>query len=173
MIINPRWGRQIQYDPSALLAVQSAGAITSIAGGISQSNAANQNAQIQEQQGNLALQESQINANNAAFNETQQVQNQRLAFLANGVSLEGSPSLVLAQSKQYAQTQVNSILNEGAAQYNLSQEQAAVTKNQGRAALISGLAQGVGSEATGVGEFTKAGGTFNSNLPLSGKNIPL
>jgi hypothetical protein len=158
MIINPRWGRQIQYDPTALLAVQSAGAIAQVAGGIGGVGAANQEADLQRQQGQIALQESQVNANNAAFNETQAVQNQRLAFLANGVSLEGSPSLVLAASKSYAQTQVQSILDQGAAQYNLAQREAAITQNKGRAALIADVAQGVGTEATGVQKFIQAGG---------------
>jgi hypothetical protein len=144
--------------PTALLAVQTAGAVSSIAGGIGGISAANQEAQLQKQQGNIALQESQVNANNEAFNETQAVEKQRLAFLANGVSLEGSPSMVLAQSKAYGQTQVNAILNQGAAQYNLAQQEAAITQNKGRSALIADVAQGLGTEATGVQKFIKAGG---------------
>lgn len=144
--------------PTALLAVQSAGAISSIAGGIGGVSAANQEAQLQKQQGDIALRESQVNANSAAFNETQAVENQRLAFLANGVSLEGSPTKVLAASKSYAQTQVQSILDQGAAQYNSAQEEAAITKNKGRSALIADVAQGMGSEATGVQKYIQSGG---------------
>lgn len=173
MLINPRWGRQIQYDPTALLAIQTAGSVASVAGGVGGLNAANEEAQLQKQQGNIALQESQINANNEAYNQTEAVQKQRLAFLANGVSLEGSPSMVLAASKTYAQTQVNSILNQGAAQYNLAQEQAAITQNKGRSALIADIASSVGTESQGVGKYIQSGGTFDSSKPLSGKNIPI
>lgn len=156
-LLDPRWGPHMHYGPAALLAVAFAGAGASIAGGIGGMNSANQEANLQKQQGEIALQESQVNANNEAFNQTQQVQKQRLAFLANGVSLEGSPSLVLAQSKAYGQSQVNSILNQGAAQFNLAQESAAITQNKGRSALIGGIAEGVGMAAGGVSAATKAG----------------
>lgn len=152
--------RPREYGPAALAlaGVQAAG---SIYGGISAEQSANQEATLQQQQGNIALQESQVNANNTAFNETQAVQNQRLAFLANGVSLEGSPSLVLAQSKAYGQTQVNSILNQGAAQYNLAQEEATITQNKGRAALISGIL-GAGTAAAKGGTSGTLAGLFNN-----------
>jgi hypothetical protein len=153
-------GFGVNRGPAAL-ALAGVQAVGSIYGGVSAEQAANQEASLQQQQGNIALQESQVNANNEAFNQTQAVQNQRLAFLANGVSLEGSPSLVLAQSKAYGQTQVNSILNQGAAQYNLAQEEAQITKNQGRAALISGIL-GAGSAAVkGYSSGTQAG-LFNT-----------
>ncbi len=137
--------------PVALLAMQTAGAVSQVAAGFGANAAAQQEATLQEEQGKIALTESQINANNAAFNFTQQVQGQRLGFLASGVSLEGSPTKVLASSKEYAQTQVQSILNQGAAQFNLAQRQAALTISKGRAGIIAGLAQGVGTEATGIG----------------------
>jgi hypothetical protein len=152
---------------TSLLALQSAGAISGIAGGIGGLAASNQEAELQKQQGAIALQESQVNANSAAFNETQAVQNQRLAFLANGVSLEGSPTQVLAASKSYAQTQVQSILNQGAAQYNLAQESAAITQNKGRSALIADIAQGAGTEASGIQKYIQGGGT-NKNTPTGG-----
>lgn len=161
-------GFAIYRGPEAMLAIAFAGAGSSIAGGIGGISAANQEANLQKQQGDIALQESQINANNAAYNSTQQVENQRLAFLANGVSLEGSPTAVLAASKSYAQTQVNSILNEGAAKYNLAQEEAAQTKNKGRAALVAGIAQGVSSAAGGAGKAYEAGVFNPGGMSLSG-----
>lgn len=168
MKLDLRWGRQIQYDPGTLLAVAFASAGASIAGGIGGMTAANQEANLQKQQGEIALRESQVNANSEAFNQTQAVQKQRLAFLANGVSLEGSPSLVLAQSKEYGQTQVNSILNEGAAKFNLAQQEAAITRNKGRAALIGGIASVVGTAAGGVSAATKAGLFNPGGMTVSG-----
>ena len=148
--------------PTALLAVQSAGAIAQVEGGIGANSASQQEAELQKQQGQIALTESQTNAANAAFNLTQQVQGQKLQFLANGVSMEGSPMEVVASSKSYAQTQVQSILNQGAAQYNLAQEGAAITQNKGRAAIIAGLAQGMGTEASAFEKFTQATGGGNN-----------
>lgn len=155
------WGRPLRcYNPGALLAIQSVGAIAQVAGGIGASGAAGQEAALERQQGQIALTESQTNANNAAFNLTQQVQGQKLQFLANGVSLEGSPSEVLASSKKYAQEQVQSILNEGAAKFNLAQASAAITQSKGRAALIAGMSEGVGTEATAIQKATQAGFKF-------------
>lgn len=151
-----RWHRR-HYDPGTMLALATVGGGMSIAGGVGQMQQANKEAAFQQQQGAIALQESQVNASNTAFNLTQEVQKQRLAFLANGVSLEGSPSMVLAQSKAYGQTQVQSILNQGAAEFNLAQEQAANTRNAGRAALIGGIASAFKDVGTaGSGAF-KAG----------------
>ena len=112
--------------------------IGSMYGGFTAHAAAGQEAKLQEQQGQIAEQEAQVNATNEAFNQTQQVERQRIAFLANGVSLEGSPSMVIAASKDYGQRQVNAILAQGAARSNLAYEEASITLDKGRAALVSG-----------------------------------
>lgn len=156
--------------PAALAAATAFSAVSSIAGGISAQSAANQQAKLQEEQGGIALKESQINATNEAFNQNEAIGKQRLAFLANGVSLEGSPALVQAQSTKYGQQQVQSILDQGVANYNLAQRNAAVTKNQGRAALIAGLASGVGTAAQGGYALSK-GGAFDS--PAKKNVIPV
>lgn len=150
--------------PAALAGATAFGAVSSVIGGFSAMNASNTEANLQKQQGALALSEAQTNAQNTAFNETQAVGKQQLSFLANGVTLEGSPSLVVKQSTAYGQQQVNSILKQGAAQDSLAIAQAAQTQNQGRAALIAGISQGVGSAASGIGNLYKAG-AFDSTSP--------
>lgn len=147
--------------PAALAGATAFGAISSTIGGFSAMNAANTEAGLQKQQGALALSEAQSNAQNTAFNLTQEVGRQQISFLANGVSLEGSPSAVVKSSTAYGQQQVQSILNEGAAQDKLAIAQASQTQNQGRAALIAGISQGIGSAATGASNLYKAG-AFNS-----------
>jgi hypothetical protein len=132
-------------------------AVSSITGGISQNKASKAEADLQAQQGKIALDEAQTNATNEAYNQNQQIGQQRLAYLANGVSLEGSPSLVLAESKKYGQSQVDSILKSGAAKYNLAQQEAAITRNKGRAALIAGITEGVGTIGTAAGSAYKSG----------------
>lgn len=143
--------------PAALAGATAFSAISSIAGGISGASAANTQAKLQEEQGGVALAESKANATNEAFNENEALGKQRLAFLANGVSLEGSPALVQAQTQAYGQQQVQSILTQGAAEYALAQKNAAVTKNQGRAALIAGFGSAVGTTASGINTGYKAG----------------
>ncbi len=113
----------------------------SIYGGIEANKSANREASLQQQQGEIALEEAKINAGNEAFNQTHAVQNQRLAFLANGVSLEGSPSMVLESSKAYGQSQVDSILRQGQARKNLAYSEADITRNKGRTAMIGSYFQ--------------------------------
>lgn len=139
-------------------------AVSSIAGGMSAQSAANQQAKLQEEQGAIALKEANANATNEAFNQNQAIGKQRLAFLANGVSLEGSPSMVLQESKKYGQQQVQSILDAGAANYNLAQKSAAITKNQGRAAMIAGFGQAAGTVASGASSLYSAG-AFDTKTP--------
>lgn len=152
--------------PAALAGALAFSAVSSVAGGISGQSAANQQAKLQEEQGGIALKEANTNATNEAYNQSQALGRQRLAFLANGVTLEGSPALVQEQSRQYGQQQVQSILDQGAAQYNLAQKNAAVTRNQGRAALIAGIAQGVGTAAAGAETLNKVG-AFDKAKPIS------
>lgn len=156
--------------PAVLAGAIGFSAVSSIAGGISAQSAANQEAKLQEAQGGIALAESKVNAQNEAYNQTQAVGKQRLAFLANGVSLEGSPAEVLAESTRYGQTQVDAILKQGSAQYTLAQQQAAITKNQGRAALIAGIASGVGTAATGASTLYKAGAFDPAKPPVIKNN---
>jgi hypothetical protein len=138
------------------------GAVATVYGGISGMIASNQEAALQRQQGQTAIQEAEINAKNEAWNQTQAVQNQRLAFLANGISLNGSPALVLAKSKEYGQSQVDAILAQGTARAKLAYGEAAITENKGRAALIGALASGAG-KAYQSGLFDSSASTKDAN----------
>lgn len=134
--------------PVLLASAAGFSAISSIAGGFAGQKAANDEADLQVEQGNIALAESKANAANEAYNQNQAVSKQQLAFLANGVSLEGSPADVLKESTKYGQAQVDSVLRQGVSQYSLAQKQAAATKNQGRTALLAGITQGLGTAST-------------------------
>ena len=132
--------------PLALVA-----AAGSIYSGFAGKSAYDAESNLQRQQADIAASEAQVNAKNEAFNQTQAVQNQRLAFLANGVTLEGSPALVLEESKKYGQSQVDAILRQGAAKKALGYAEADISKNKGRAALIGGFTDAAGSLAKGIG----------------------
>ena len=132
-------------------------AASSIYSGFAGKSAYDAEGNLERQQADIAASEAQVNAKNEAFNQTQAVQNQRLAFLANGVTLEGSPALVLEESKKYGQGQVDAILRQGAAKKALGYAEADISKNKGRAALIGGFTQAAGSIAQGIGSGQKAG----------------
>ena len=141
----------------ALTAISVGGSIFS---GFAANSAANQEAKLQRQQADIALQESQINAQNEAYNQTQAVQKQRLAFLANGVSLDGSPALVLEESKRYGQSQVDAILRQGQAKSSLLTGEAKITQNKGRASLVGGFTSAAGTLAT-TGMYAKSAGMLD------------
>lgn len=157
------------YDPVTLMmaAATAVSVGTSVYGGIQSNKAAKEEAAMQAQQGELAYQEAQVSATNEAFNQTQSVQRQKLAFLSSGVSLEGSPLMVLDQSRQYGQSQVDAILRQGSAQKSLADQEAKITKNKGRAALVSGIGSGI-SKAIGGGVDMNKAGAFDSK-PVTSK----
>lgn len=148
--------------PALLAGATAFGAISAIGGGISSSIASAGEARLQRQQGDIAQNQAQIDATNEAYNQNQAVGRQQISFLANGVSLEGSPSTVIKSSQAYGQSMVNSILNQGAARKALSDAEATQTINQGRAALIAGIAQGVSTTGQGIYSLYK-GGAFDSS----------
>lgn len=158
------------YDPGtlAVIGVVMAGASagSSVMGGMAAQKSANQEAELQREQGDQALAEAKVNADNEAFNQSQAVGKQRLAFLANGVSLEGSPTTVLEESRKYGQSAVDAIIKQGVAQKNLSYGQAQITKNQGRAALIAGYGQAAGTIAGGISTANKSG-VFDPTKPTT------
>ena len=129
----------------------------SIYGGMQANKASKEEAGLQREQGDIAAQEAQVNASNEAFNQTQAVQRQRLAFLSNGVTLEGSPAVVLEASKNYGQSQVDAILRQGAARKTLADRSATITENKGRAALVGGYMSAAGTVATGAASAYSSG----------------
>lgn len=153
--------------PAVLAGAIGFSAVSSIAGGINGMVASNGEAALQRQQAEIAGRQAQDNATLETFNQKTAIGRQQISFLANGVSLEGSPSLVVKQSEDYGQMQVNSILRQGAATSALLKAQATQTQNQGRAALLAGIAKGAGTAAEGGYTLYKAG-AFDAPLSPNG-----
>lgn len=149
--------------------VASAGA--SIIGGIQANNAAKREASALQEQGRLAQEESLREAQLHADDVRRFHRSQSVAFTKNGVSLAGSPLLVLDETVSRGQEEVDSIVKSGNAQQNLYNQNAQQAKNKGRAALISGFASAAGSVAQmgGSGLFkapTNGGRTVMNPVPL-------
>lgn len=162
-----RFEIKLYRGPAALFAAAlSAGG--EIIGGIQQDRASKREAALQEQQGQLAYDEAQRNAELEARDQTQFVQQQKMAYLANGVSLEGSPLSVLEESRSYGQKQVQSILDQGAAYKNLMYQSATNTRNKGRAALIGSFFKGAGDIGMGIYNFGQAGGFKSTSFKSGG-----
>ena len=149
------------------MAIAAAG---SLYAGYSGYESSKKEASLQKAQGEEATREASVNAANEAYNQTQMVEKQRLAFLANGVSLEGSPSMVLASSKAYGQQQVNEILRQGQARAGLAYGEAAITQQKGTAALLSGITGAAGDIYKLNPGSPTGGSSAYANLMASNQN---
>jgi len=124
-------------------------AAATITQGFQQKGAFDAEANLLEDQGRLQAEESQAEAQRVANNRRKFRKRQKLAFLKNGVTLAGSPLLVLEETIRESQEEVNAIARRGTAQAKLRFQQAAIKRSTGRAAVIGGF----GSAAT-TGVFT-------------------
>lgn len=149
----------------AVLAVAGAGA--SIYGGISAYQSGQATAKLQREQGDLAASNANANAQIQADNVRKTAARQKMDFLANGIDFSGSAVLTTQDTLNQGQKYVNAVNAQGAAQQKLDYENANVSSNQGRAALISGFGHAaVGTFSAyklgafnGLGESTASSGT--------------
>lgn len=143
------------FDPvtaAIILGTTSMGA--SVYSGYQQNKAAKAEAAALNDQANLAQAEASRSADIAQQENDRLRRSQKLAFIKSGVSLEGSPLLLLEQTRQFGKEQVQSILSRGQAQAGVLSTQASQAKNQGRAALVGGI----GSAAqAGLNTFAQIG----------------
>lgn len=138
---------------------------SSIMGGISANKAAKQEAGFLQEQGRIAQQEADREAALHAEDVRKFQRNQAVAFTKNGVSLAGSPLLVLDETTSKGQEEVDSIVRSGAAERTLYNQRGVMAKNQGRAALIGGFAQGFSTAASGFSTYSSATRTQALNKP--------
>lgn len=73
---------------------------------------------------------------------------QKLAFLANGVTITGTPQLVLDETKTQGQQEVNALARRGDAFASLAYRKAGVMRNEGRAAFIGSIFESFGQGAS-------------------------
>lgn len=126
-------------------------AVSSIVGGMQQNSAAKEQANYAQAQGILnaeeAVRQSAASAQQEADMADDARRKQKLAYLKSGVSLEGSPLLMMEETRLRGERNVDEITTAGGyASAAASQEgrtQAQNYKASGRQAFISGLGQGV------------------------------
>ena len=126
-------------------------AVASIGGGISQASEARSQAKSAQEQ-------AEVQARATAREAIDVEKRQKLSFLKSGVALEGSPLLILAETREKGLENVEAIQGQG-------RQQAKSILRGGRSALIGGLTSaaqtGVGSISTAPRENLGGGGTFN------------
>jgi len=126
---------------AATAAVVSAGA--SIYGGIQARKQAKKEAA-------LINEDAQHQANQHAKDVEKFRKRQKVAFLSSGVSLEGSPLLVLEETRKEGEEEVARIRRGGQIRSDIRQQ-------QGRDAFVSGVLGGISSLAGGVSKAGKVG----------------
>ena len=137
-----------------LLAVSTVGTVVS---GFQKNKAAKAEASLLEEQGQIARDEADAEASRVAEANSKFIKRQKLAFLKNGVSLAGSPLLILDESQAESAKQVAAIQKSGQSQQTLAQRKAKITKSAGRAALVGSVFQAGGQAASGFVAGKEAG----------------
>ena len=106
-----------------------------------------------EDQGALARLENEAEAERVGKQRERFIARQKLAFLKGGVTLEGSPLIILEESEEEAEKEVEALRKRGFALESFAQQQAAATRTSGTARLFGSLASaasaGFGGFATG------------------------
>jgi hypothetical protein len=119
--------------------------ITRIYGGIQAQKAAASEASDIRQQGYIQAQESFRDAKVVEEEAESFRKRQKVMFLKSGVALEGTPLLVLEDTRLKAQEEAEAIRRRGIAEFNLADKKAKRVFRQGRAALIEANVKGLTS----------------------------
>lgn len=145
---------------TAFIAAAAIAAGGQILGGFSERDAQKNRAGAFEDQSRLAQSEAAAQAKRRALDVRRFAANQKVAFLKNGVTLEGSPLLALEDTYSQGQEEVNAITAAGNARSDLYWREGQLAKKQGRAAMIGGIT-GAASTALMAYGMGSQGGLFS------------
>lgn len=137
-------------DPISAIFIGSAiaGVGSKVYSGYQQNQAAKREASLMEDQGRIEQEEAAAEAQRRADEVRKFSRVQGLSFLKNGVSLAGSPLLVLDETLTQGQQEVDAITRSGDAKRTLYNRKAANTRASGRSALLGGVLEGATSAGT-------------------------
>ncbi len=140
---------------SFLMAAQGISAVSSIVGGLQgQSEGDNQAALAISQASQRGTESVRAAEREAKFTQDEALateRKQKLAYLSSGVTLEGSPLLVMEETRQKGQDNFNEIIRAGQAEKTAAELEGRVlasqAKSKGREAFTSGLMGGLSAGA--------------------------
>ncbi len=116
-----------------------------IFGGISADKAAREESRALKDEAALARQEDLEEAARLDKEHRKFLALQSVMFLKGGVTLAGSPLLVLEETREEKERQVEAQKSRAEARYNLGRARADIVSNAGRARLIGGFMGAIGS----------------------------
>ncbi len=129
------------------------GALSSVMGGMQQQTAANDQSEQVLASATMAGRESARQAASQAGREKESSERtrraQKLTYLSSGVSLDGSPLMMMEKTRQTGLDNVDEILSSGASASTSALAEGRIKaqslKSQGRQAFMSGISSGVSS----------------------------
>lgn len=151
------------------MASQALSGLTQIAGGLFGARAASQESALIDEQASLAEQEAAYEAEQRARDVRKFQAKQESKYLASGVTLAGSPALVLEETRQLGQQEIDAIMRRGQAQAKLLRMKSKQTRSAGRAGILSSLL-GAGAGGFQAYMYGKQFGLFGT--PATGQSGP-
>lgn len=161
-----------------LAIVSAVSAVAGAVGGMQKMRAANQEAMFQEQQAGIAAQEAQKSALQKAQEVEAFAQEQTMRYAKSGVTLAGSPALVIAATRRKGAEEVTALERQGAMQKSLLENRAWQTRASGRSALLGSLAGSATSVMSNyalgkkIGLYGGTPATSAASVPVSPLQLP-
>lgn len=147
-------------------------ALSQVGQGFAQMQASNSEAGALQRQSDIALQEAQYSAQQKQRDVLRTAADQTMEYASSGVTTEGSPAIVLAETRRLGQQEVNMIQKRGQYSAQLLRTQALRQKQAGRMALFGGIT----NASMGVlNNYIQGAGTFGkiNNTAPAGKATPI
>lgn len=141
--------------PFLALAGSAVSAVGAIKSGADQQAAMGYNAQLQKVQGQTAVDQSIVQAQQQDIANRRRIGDMTAAAGASGVDMTGSPLAVMADQAMQGETAKQLILYRGRLQLNQADEQAAIDTASGGMAASKGIAQAGSTLLTGATTFGK------------------
>lgn len=132
-----------------------------VVGNVMSVNSAGMESNATMQEGELAYQEALLEADRTAEQGRQFQAEQKMKYVMSGVMLAGSPIMVLDDTANKVQDEINAIKQRGEAQRAVAYARAGITKSEGRTGFLSGLVN-TGTNMFSLYNSAKKGGLFDS-----------
>ncbi|KKK56820.1 hypothetical protein LCGC14_3060680 [marine sediment metagenome] len=134
-----------------------ANVIGSVFQGVQEQKAAEEEAEDLRIQAGIQRDEANEEARRLDVKNKKFLQRQSLMFLKGGVSLAGSPMLILEETREEAAKESGAVRKRGAALFELGMSKADRLVSSGRASFIGGLFNPIGSGTSGFFEAKRLG----------------
>lgn len=157
----------LMRDPVTMLVVAGVSGALQVKAGMDQKKAMERQADAYEEQARIAQQEADLEAERRAEERDKFIAKQKVAFLASNIGIGGSVVSALDESFRQFGFEIDAIRRQGVAQSNQLRTEASITRDKGKAALLSGIAQGVGTVASGYTTFKKTQGLKSTVKPTN------